>query len=113
MTRMNKAFLIDEITQRHALSRAEAGEALEAVLSTMASLLIEGHEISVTGFGGLKVVTRPERNARNPQTGGTVRVPEKRSVKFTPGASLLEYVNGAPVPVGRSAISKKPKTGRA
>ena len=56
--------------------------------------LIKGGEVSVTGFGVLKVKERAERNGRNPQTGETIKIAASKSIAFKAGKNLKELVNG-------------------
>ena len=71
--------------------------------------MVEKGSIRLTGFGTLSVRERAERGARNPQNGAPVTVPAHNDVKFKPGAALLRYVNGEPVP-GRSLLSRRPRS---
>lgn len=49
-------------------------------------------EVSIRGLGKFKVATRAARQARNPATGETISVPEKRVVKFSPAKALREAI---------------------
>ncbi|MCX4682073.1 HU family DNA-binding protein [Streptomyces sp. NBC_01433] len=108
---MNKQQLIDEIAANGSIPKAQAAEALDLVLDTMVRRVLNGDDISVTGFGRLHSVHTPARRARNPQTGASVLIPRRKHIKFSPGAAFTAMVRGErPVPpTGRSAASKRPK----
>ncbi|MFJ8752026.1 HU family DNA-binding protein [Streptomyces sp. NPDC102441] len=108
---MNKQQLIDEIAANGSIPKVQAAEALNLVLDTMVRRVLDGDDISVTGFGRLHSVHTPARTARNPQTGEPVVIPRRKHVKFSPGAAFTEMVRGErPVPPsGRSAAGKRPK----
>lgn len=110
---MNKQLLIEDVATKLG-SRAVAAEAVEAVFDSIVRAVTDGKRVTVTGFGSIAPVQRPARFARNPQTGGRVRVPATRFVRFRPGASFKALVDGTkPLPEHGSAIKKAPKTPRA
>ena len=104
--RGNKGSLADRVAEKMDVGRHEAQAIVEAVLDSMADEMVEKGSILLTGFGTLSVRERAERTARNPQNGAPVTIPAHNDVKFKPGAALLRYVNGEPVP-GRSLLVKR------
>lgn len=108
--RANKVVLAEHIADQTGKTPAEAKAMVNDVLSSISRLLIEGKDVAVTGFGTLRVADAPERPARNPHTGEPIVVPARKTVRFRPGTSLIEYVNGAPVPTDRSLVTKRPKS---
>jgi len=59
----------------------------------MAQHLSRGDRIQIRGFGALTVTQRPARKGRNPRTGESVAVPEKRVPHFKSGKELRERVD--------------------
>jgi DNA-binding protein HU-beta len=49
--------------------------------------------LSIIGFGSFKVVDKPAREGRNPQTGQPMQIPARKAVKFTPGKKFKEAVS--------------------
>ena len=49
--------------------------------------------MTLVGFGTFSVSKREARQGRNPQTGKTIEIPEKKVVKFKAGSKLSETVN--------------------
>lgn len=91
---MNKSELVDRIAaNKDIASRAAAQSVLEDVLTAITSALKSGESVTITGFGTFDVADRPERDARNPRTGQTVRVAASKAVKFRPGKALKDAVN--------------------
>lgn len=91
---MTKAELVEKIFIKAGLpTKTKAEEALEAVLDVLKTSLAEGDNITFTGFGSFKVVTRAERKGRNPATGAPMTIPECQVIKFTPGKALKDAVN--------------------
>ncbi len=90
---MNKAELIASIADRSGLSKADAGKALEAFVSTVTDGLAAGERVSLVGFGTWSVDERAARMGRNPRTGEEIAIAAKKVVKFKVGATLANSVN--------------------
>ncbi len=90
---MNKAELIGSIAYKSGLSKADAGKALDAFVSSVTDTLAGGDRISLVGFGSWSVDARGARTGRNPRTGEEIQIAAKKVVKFKPGASLSDAVN--------------------
>ena len=90
---MNKAELIGSIADKSGLSKAEAGKALDAFVSSVSDALQGGDRISLVGFGSFSVDRRDARTGRNPRTGEEIQIAAKNVVKFKPGAGLSDAVN--------------------
>lgn len=89
---MNKADLINHVAAAAGLTKASAGDAVEAVLGGISSTLSNGDSVSLVGFGTFSVAERSARTARNPRTGDTINVPASRAPKFKAGKALKDAV---------------------
>ncbi len=89
---MNKADLINHVADAAGLSKAAAGDAVEAVIGGITSALASGDSVSLVGFGTFSVTRRAARTARNPRTGATINVPASNAPKFKPGKGLKDAV---------------------
>ena len=58
-----------------------------------AHALARGHRIEIRGFGSFSINRRPPRMGRNPRSGESVAIPEKRVPHFKPGKALREAVD--------------------
>ena len=81
---MNKADLIDVVSERIGGTKSIAESAVVTVLETITDKLKSGEEVSIAGFGIFLVKDRAARTARNPKTGEPVQVPATRVPKFKP-----------------------------
>ncbi|MHA7111963.1 HU family DNA-binding protein [Sunxiuqinia elliptica] len=89
---MNKAQLIDAIADKAGLTKADAKKALDAFVESTTDALKNGDRVALIGFGSFAVATRSARTGRNPQSGAPIEIPEKKVVKFKPGAELSDAV---------------------
>lgn len=85
---MNKTELIDAVAAKAGLSKVDAKKALDAVLDSIAEAVKSGDKVALVGFGTFSVSERAARTGRNPQTGATIEIAAKKSVKFKAGAGL-------------------------
>lgn len=91
---MTKEELAESIHNKgYGESKAESKRIVDAVLDSMKDSLIAGEEVRLGGFGNFKVNRRNARDARNPQTGDTIKVPAKVVVKFKAAKHLAEAVD--------------------
>lgn len=99
---MNKAELIDVLTQKLNTDRRQATAAVENVVDTIVRAVHKGDSVTITGFGVFEQRRRAARVARNPRTGETVKVKPTSVPAFRPGAQFKAVVFGAQrLPVGR------------
>jgi DNA-binding protein HU-beta len=89
---MNKAQLIDAIADKANLTKADAKKALDAFVDATSDALKNGDRVALIGFGSFSVASRSARTGRNPQTGQTITIGEKKVVKFKPGAELADTI---------------------
>ena len=66
----------------------DAKKAIDAVLGSIAEAVKGGDKVTLVGFGTFSVTERGARTGRNPQTGATIEIPAKKSIKFKAGAGL-------------------------
>ena len=90
---MNKAELIDSISDGAGITKADAKKALDAFIDTTTKTLKKGDRLSLVGFGSFSISERSARTGRNPQTGKEIQIPAKKVVKFKAGAELADSVN--------------------
>ncbi len=96
MTRSDLVTLLaDQFGQ---LTQRDADAAVRAILDAMSSALVRGQRIEIRGFGSFAISHRPPRLGRNPKTGASVHIPERRVPHFKPGKALREAVSRPPAP---------------
>ncbi len=90
---MNKNDLIDNIASSAGLSKADAGNALDAILDGISGALAGGGEVRLVGFGTFSVGHRKATTGRNPRTGEPIQIPASNRPKFKAGKALKDAVN--------------------
>ena len=74
-------------------TQRDAEFAVKAILDAMNDALVRGHRIEIRGFGSFSINRRSPRIGRNPRSGESVAIPEKRVPHFKPGKALREAVD--------------------
>jgi integration host factor subunit beta len=97
---MTRSELVEELANRFSqLTHRDAEHAIKGILDAMHDALARGHRIEIRGFGSFSINRRPPRVGRNPRSGESVAVPEKRVPHFKPGKALREAVEAQPTPI--------------
>jgi integration host factor subunit beta len=91
---MTRSDIVEELANRFGqLTQRDAEFAVKAILDAMNSALVRGHRIEIRGFGSFTINRRPPRMGRNPRSGESVAIPERRVPHFKPGKALREAVD--------------------
>jgi nucleoid DNA-binding protein len=86
---MTKADLARAVYERHGgMSNQEARRIVDSIFEIIKRQLLGGEEIHIVGFGTLEVVRRRSRRGRNPVTGETIQLPERRVLIFRPSRAI-------------------------
>ncbi|MCM2342487.1 integration host factor subunit beta [Rhodoferax sp.] len=86
---MTRSDLVEELAARFGqITQRDAEFAVKAILEAMNDALARGHRIEIRGFGSFSVNYRPPRMGRNPRSGESVAIPEKKVPHFKPGKAL-------------------------
>lgn len=91
---MTKQEFIDAVAAKTGSSKRDAGEAVEAFLSSVEDALKAGDSVTFTGFGKFHVTHRAARmgvNPRNPSE--KVQIRAANVPKFSAGSVLKKAVN--------------------
>ena len=90
---MNKNELIEGISAKTGLSKADAGSGLVALTDIISETLQKGEAVSLIRFGTFEVRERSARTGRNPQTGKEIKIEAAKTPAFKAGAALKAAVN--------------------
>ena len=91
---MTRSDLVEALANRFSqLTHQDAEFAVKAILDAMNDALVRGQRIEIRGFGSFSVNHRPPRMGRNPRSGESVAIPERRVPHFKPGKALREAVD--------------------
>ncbi|MBI5197531.1 MAG: integration host factor subunit beta [Nitrospirae bacterium] len=92
---MTKAELIETVSQKmEGLTRKQTELIVNMIFDSIKNALAVGDKIEIRGFGSFRLRNRNPRVGRNPKTGQTVPVPEKRVPFFKAGKELKILVDG-------------------
>ena len=91
---MIKSELVARLAERYPhLYHRDVERIVSTVLDEISTALSAGDRVELRGFGAFSVKVRPARQGRNPRTGETVSVDEKRVPFFRTGKELRERLN--------------------
>jgi DNA-binding protein HU-beta len=99
---MNVSDMVDEIASDAELTKAQVRRAIPVIFDAIYKALGDGQEIKLGSIGKLTVVMRGPTTAWN-FNGETVKIPERRVVKFKPFDGMKEFLNPKKKPVRRTA----------
>ncbi len=103
---MTKSELIERIANKQShLPLKDVELAVKAVLDYMSAAMADGKRIEIRGFGSFSLHYRGARVARNPKTGGSVRLADKYVPHFKAGKEMRDRVNASRerVPIQQAA----------
>ncbi len=92
---MNKAELIEAISQKTNVTKKEVEDIIDVMLDTITEKINGGDEVTLTGFGAFSARTRKGRigvNPRNPSE--KIDIPPVKVPKFKAGKNLKEALKG-------------------
>lgn len=90
---ITKADLIADIAERSSISKAQAGEALDAVTASISAQLVLGNAVALPGLAKFETRDRPARQVRNVATGEMMDKEADRAVKITALTGIKAAVN--------------------
>ncbi len=91
---MTKSEFVDQVSSESGLSKGDASDAVDAVLTVIQGTLQRGGDINFTGFGKFSVAERGARQGVNPQTGERIQIAASRVPRFSAGSALKKAVKG-------------------
>ncbi|MBG0777656.1 MAG: integration host factor subunit beta [Desulfovibrionaceae bacterium] len=90
---MNKSELIKTLTEQSDISLDEATLYVNTFMDSVREALVQGERVEIRGFGSFKIKSYKSYKGRNPKTGESVKVPEKRLPVFRAGKEIKDLVN--------------------
>ena len=89
---MNKSELVEAVSKASDLSKATAGKAVDAVLSSITEALKSDDKVTLIGFGTFSVRKRAARQGRDPRTGNPIQIKASKLPDFKAGKGLKDAV---------------------
>lgn len=91
---MTKSKLIEKVASKvEGLTLKQTEIIVETVFDSIKKALNNNEKIEIRGFGNFRLKERGPRKARNPKTGESVDVPQKKAVRFKAGKALKDALN--------------------
>lgn len=89
---MTKKDIVVKIAEETNLKQVDVKKSIQRFLDHVIESLAKGETVELRNFGVLKVKSRKSRIGRNPKTGATVPIPERKVVSFKPGMIMKKRV---------------------
>ena len=89
---MNKSDIAARVASRTSLSKAQAHDAMNAVLEAIRDGLSDGETVTLIGFGTFSLKKRSARSGRNPRTGQDIAIAASTTPSFKAGKDLRDAV---------------------
>jgi len=89
---LTKAELAENLFTVLGINKREAKDLVEIFFEEIRSLLEQGQQIRLSGFGNFNLRDKRERPGRNPKTGRDVPITARRVVTFRAGQKLKARV---------------------
>ena len=89
---MTKKEIVTKIAEETRLKQVDVKKVVQRTLDHIIDSLTKGETVELRNFGIFKVRSRKPRVGRNPKTGVTVSIPEKRIVSFKSGMIMKKRV---------------------
>ncbi|HJR08527.1 MAG TPA: HU family DNA-binding protein [Pyrinomonadaceae bacterium] len=90
--RMTQSEILNHFAEKSGLKRAQVKEFFDQLAELASNEVKENGEFALPGFGKLVLSERKAREGRNPQTGETIQIPAKTTLKFRLGKSIKDTV---------------------
>ncbi|MSP88618.1 MAG: HU family DNA-binding protein [Alphaproteobacteria bacterium] len=90
---MNKNDLVAALAEASKLTKVDAANAIDAMISVITKSLKKGTEVRLVGFGTFLVTRRAASVGRNPRTGEKIQIRASKQPKFKAGKALKDAVN--------------------
>jgi DNA-binding protein HU-beta len=85
---MNKADLINKISEDTGITKTQANAALDSFTEAVTKTLKGGGKVTLVGFGTFLISKRKSRKGRNPQTGAEITIKARKVARFKAGKEL-------------------------
>lgn len=89
---MNKMELVEVVSSKAEITKAEAGRVVNAVFDAINEGLKADGKVVLPGFGTFEVRSRTARVGRNPRTGEQIKIQASRVPAFKPGKGMKDNV---------------------
>lgn len=99
--RMTQTEVINHFADKSGLKRAQVKEFFDELAQLAGREVKSRGEFTLPGFGKLVLSERRAREGRNPQTGETIQIPAKTTLKFRVARTMKDELAGDPTKLGK------------
>ena len=89
---MNKGELVEAIAAKTGFPKSQVNDTLNEMISQVEKTVrkrdAKAAQVQLVGLGTFKAVKRKARTGVNPVSGEKIKIPARKTVKFTPSANL-------------------------
>ena len=91
---MIKSELVLKVAEKYPhLYQRDVEKIVNSIFDEITDALVRGDRVELRGFGAFAAKTREARIGRNPRTGETVAIADKRTPSFKSGKELRQRLN--------------------
>lgn len=89
---MTQSEVLNHFSEKTGLKRVQVKEFFDELADLASNEVRNNGEFNLPGFGKLVLSERKAREGRNPQTGETIQIPAKTTLKFRLGKGIKDTV---------------------
>lgn len=89
---MTQSEVFNHFAEKTGMKRSQVKEFFEELANLASNEVKSNGEFVLPGFGKVVLSERKAREGRNPQTGETIQIPAKTTLKFRLGKSMKDTV---------------------
>ncbi len=90
---MTKKDLANILNKTLGISLRETARIVDRFFDLIIKDLIKGKNVKLPGFGSIKIQNRQSRIGRNPTTGDSIKIAERKAIVFRPSKNLKKKLN--------------------
>lgn len=91
---LTKKEIVLKIAEETGIKQVDVKKVVQKTLDAIVEALIRGDKVELRNFGVFKVKSRKPKIGRNPRTGDTVPVPQRKVAVFKPGRIMKHRLKG-------------------
>ncbi len=88
-----KADICEIVHEQVGLTKKDISDLFQLLVDEMATALVNGDDLKISGFGTFTLLDKRQRIGRNPKTGKEAVITPRRVVSFKPAQTLRDVVS--------------------
>ena len=85
--------IVDKLSKEFDITKSDLASILDAFVNVVVGYVSSGDVVRVKNLGTFDAAERAAREARNPQTGEVIQVPQRMAPRFRPAKSFKEAIS--------------------